>query len=110
MKTILLRACALFALAASASAATDFTFTSFTPITINDNAPASPYPSNIPVNNPALTAVTKVRVTFFRFRHTHPDDVDVILVGPGGQRAVLMSDAGGSADVLAPGINLTFSS
>jgi CSLREA domain-containing protein len=38
--------------------------------------------------------------------HTFPDDVDVILEGPQGQRAMLMSDAGGGADV--SGVNLTF--
>ncbi len=29
------------------------------------------------------------------FAHTFPDDLDVMLVGPAGQRAMLMSDAGG---------------
>jgi CSLREA domain-containing protein len=83
-------------------------FTNTGPITINDDANAAPYPSNITVSgiNPAL--VTDVRVALNGFSHTFPDDVDVILVGPQGQRAVLMSDAGGGN----PGVtnlNLTFS-
>lgn len=90
--------------------ASELTFTSLTPITINDNTTASPYPSNIIVNNPAITTVTRVKVALFNFRHTFPDDVDIVLVGPQGRRAVLMSDAGGGEDVNAPGIILTFSS
>ena len=31
--------------------------------------------------------------------HTYPDDIDVLLVGPGGQNAILMSDAGGGITV-----------
>jgi len=40
--------------------ATDVIFSSFVPITINDNANASPYPSNIVVNNPSLTTVSNI--------------------------------------------------
>ncbi|MDQ3087063.1 MAG: CSLREA domain-containing protein [Acidobacteriota bacterium] len=88
--------------------ATDVIFSSFVPITINDNANASPYPSNIVVNNPSLTTVTKVQVKLFSFAHTFPDDVDILLVGPGGRRAMLMSDAGGGTDINS--LNLTFDS
>ncbi len=38
--------------------------------------------------------------------HAYPDDVDVLLVAPNGQGAVLMSDAGGG--VRAQGVDLTF--
>jgi subtilisin-like proprotein convertase family protein len=79
--------------------ANEVTFTSTTPIVINDNGNASPYPSNIVVNDPALTTVTKVQVKLFNFTHTFPDDVDIVLVGPGGRRAMVMSDAGGGTDV-----------
>jgi len=66
---------------------------------------ASPYPSNINVAGVAGT-VTKVTVTLNNLNHTFPDDVDVLLVGPGGQRVLLMSDAGGSPDVV--NVTLTF--
>jgi subtilisin-like proprotein convertase family protein len=31
--------------------------------------------------------------------HTYPDDLDVLLVGPAGQKVLLMSDAGGGTDI-----------
>jgi subtilisin-like proprotein convertase family protein len=82
-----------------------FTFSNPAPITIPDSGTATPYPSTINVSG--LTGVvTKVTVTLNGFTHTWPDDVDVLLVGPGGQQCILMSDAGGSAAV--SGVNLTF--
>ena len=36
--------------------------------------------------------------------HTDPDDLDVLLVGPTGRKAILWSDAGGSNDII--GINV----
>ncbi len=80
-------------------------------INIPAGAPAStsgaagPYPSNITVSGVAGT-VTKVTATLTGMSHTFPGDIDILLVGPGGQRIVLMSDVGGSADIV--GVNLTF--
>ena len=74
-------------------------------VTINHDGPASPYPSSITVP-PLAGAVEKVTVTLSSFRHTFPRDVDVLLVGPTGRAAVLMSDAGGNISV--SGISLTF--
>ncbi|HEY7411983.1 MAG TPA: M36 family metallopeptidase [Vicinamibacteria bacterium] len=68
-------------------------------------APATPYPSTIAVTGLG-GVVSKVTVDLFGLSHTFPGDVDVLLVGPGGQRMILMSDAGGGTDVT--GINLTF--
>jgi len=81
-------------------------------ITIPDSGPAAPYPSQINVTAAASTPafggeITDVNVTLFGVSHTFPDDIDVLLVGPGGQRVVLMSDAGGNNDLA--GVNLTFS-
>ena len=53
-----------------------------------------------------LGIITEAAVTLDRFSHTFPRDVDVLLVGPGGQSVVLMSDVGGSID--ATGLTLTF--
>jgi hypothetical protein len=62
------------------------------------------YPSNIVVSGLSGT-VTDVNVSLFGFTHTHPDDVDILLVGPAGQKMVLLSDVGGGADI--SGVNLT---
>ncbi|MFZ1701483.1 MAG: Calx-beta domain-containing protein [Pyrinomonadaceae bacterium] len=76
------------------------------PMTIGAAAgPASLYPSDITVA--AFPGnVQKVTVDLNGFDHTWPDDVDVMLVGPGGQTAVLMSDMGTLDDVT--GLNFTF--
>jgi len=64
-------------------------------ITIQDNTSALPYPSTISVSGLTGT-VTKVTATLSNINHTFPDDVDVLLVGPGGQKVLLMSDVGGT--------------
>jgi uncharacterized repeat protein (TIGR01451 family) len=63
-------------------------------ITINDNTLATPYPSTINVSN-VFGIVTKVVVTLNNINHLYPDDVDILLVSPQGQKVVLMSDVGG---------------
>nr|MBA3480381.1 proprotein convertase P-domain-containing protein [Pirellulales bacterium] len=74
-----------------------------TPVTIPASGGASAYPSNIIITG--LTGmVTDVNVSFFGITHTLPDDLDVLLVGPAGQKVVLMSDAGGNSDI--SGVNL----
>lgn len=47
-------------------------------------------------NDSLVGAISKVVVTLHGFTHSFPDDVDVLLVGPQGQKVVLMSDAGGN--------------
>jgi hypothetical protein len=80
-------------------------FTNSSNITILDNAAASLYPSPITVSNLTGT-VTKVTATLRGLSHTFPDDIDIILVGPGGQKTYLMSDVGGNGAI--NGITLTF--
>jgi CSLREA domain-containing protein len=97
----------LTALCLSTGMAHAETFSNTQAITINDQAIAGPYPSTIAVNVTNPSFVTRVEVTLNGFSHTAPDDVDIILVGPRGQRVILMSDAGGDN----PGVtnlNLTF--
>src|SRR5882724_11752171 len=70
------------------------TYQNLETIQTNDNGPGTPYPSQI--NVAGLTGnVTKVTVTLQNFSHTFPDDADVLLVAPGGQNAIIMSDVGG---------------
>ncbi len=63
------------------------------------SGPAAPYPSTINVAG-VVGNVSKVTVTLKNMNHTFPDDIDVLLVGPGGQKILIMSDAGGSADLV----------
>ena len=86
-------------------------FSNTAAITIPNGAPgtsvgnASPYPSQVTVSG--MTGnISKVTVTLTGVNHTFPDDMDVLLVGPGGQKVILMSDAGGSTDLV--NANITF--
>ena len=68
-------------------------------------APAAPYPSQILVSGITST-VLDVDVSLFSLNHTFPADIDILLVGPGGQNVLLLSDTGGTTD--AVNANLTF--
>jgi hypothetical protein len=82
------------------------TFSNTTPINFPAGAPVVvPYPSSNVVSG-VTGLVTSVSVTLVNLTHPAPDDLDVLLVGPGGQTVVLMSDAGGSNAV--SGVSLTF--
>ena len=83
------------------------TFTNTAAISILDNRSGSPYPSSITVQGMS-GVISKVIVKLNGLQHTYPDDIDILLVGPGGQKVMLMSDAGGSPDVV--NVNLTFDS
>jgi uncharacterized repeat protein (TIGR01451 family) len=77
------------------------------PIVINESGPASLYPSTITVSG-VTSLISSVTVTLQGFGHTFPKDVDVLLVGPTGQKVMLMSDAGAGDPV--SGLDLVFSS
>ena len=64
-------------------------------IVIPDSGPALSYPSTVNISG-LVGAVTNVVVVLNNFSHSAPDDVDVMLVAPGGRKIVLMSDAGGA--------------
>ncbi|HWD90880.1 MAG TPA: hypothetical protein VG938_00895 [Verrucomicrobiae bacterium] len=85
---------------ASASAATA-TFSNTNTIVINDSdsppTVATPYPSTNLVTGLDGTLITKVTVSLFGFAHTFPSDVDIVLVGPQGQNAIVFSNVGGQA-------------
>ena len=80
-----------------ATACGGLTFRKPAPITINDRTganpqPASPYPSNITVAG-MPGSITKVTVKLNNITHGRPADIDMLLIGPGGQTAIIMSDA-----------------
>jgi Ca2+-binding RTX toxin-like protein len=74
-------------------------------ITLPSSGSANPYPSTIDVKN-LYGKIEKVTVQLRAFTHTSPDDADVLLVGPGGQAVVVMSDAGGNKST--SNVGLTF--
>jgi subtilisin-like proprotein convertase family protein len=84
------------------------TFSSNAPIDLpggqpaTTGGPANPYPSNIDVSG--LTGNKTIKVEITGITHTFPGDLDFLLVGPGGQKYIMLSDSGGAGDVN----NLTF--
>ncbi|HXJ72237.1 MAG TPA: proprotein convertase P-domain-containing protein, partial [Candidatus Dormibacteraeota bacterium] len=82
-------------------------FTNSTAISIPTSGNATPYPSTINVSALAGGTVSAVTVSLRGVTHTYPADVDVLLVGPNGQKAVIFSDVGGGGDI--NNVNLTFS-
>ena len=87
------------------AAASTFTFTNPAPITINDFGPASPYPATITISG-LIAAILDINVVLNGLRHTFPTDIGVLLVGPGGQKVVLMDGVGGINPIT--NVNLTF--
>lgn len=81
-------------LMATATVALAVVFANTAPITIPSTGSASPYPSSINVSGLTGT-ISDVNVDLRGLSHAFPDDVAVLLVGPGGQNVILMSDAGG---------------
>jgi hypothetical protein len=69
-------------------------------------APAVPYPSEITVVG-GPQQIGGLRVTLFDVTHQFPDNIDVLLEGPQGQKFILMGDAGGPNPLTTPA-TLTF--
>ena len=93
----------LFALALSRSAEA-VSISNIGPYSIPAGGTTSPYPSGINVTG--LTGlITDVDVTLYGLTHSFPKDLDILLVGPGGQNVMLMSDIGSHA---VSDINLIF--
>ncbi|CCI12466.1 Similar to tr/Q12JK6/Q12JK6_SHEDO Peptidase S8 and S53 [Microcystis aeruginosa PCC 9806] len=80
-------------------------FSNPNPITIPNSGSSTPYPSTINVSGLSGN-INSLKVTLTNLSHTWPDDIDVLLVGPTGTKALLMSDVGGSSGV--NNVTLTF--
>jgi Calx-beta domain/Bacterial Ig-like domain (group 3) len=78
------------------------------PLCITRGGTSNIYPSNITVSG-ETEPISDLRVTLFDLSHTFPDNIDALLVGPGGQKFILMSKSGGS-NAIGPNstISLTF--
>jgi len=81
------------------------TFTNSNVIIIPNQGQATNYPSTLNVSGISGSA-SKVVVAIKQLTHTFPEDIDLLLVGPAGQKVLLMSDAGAGNAV--SGVNLTF--
>ena len=81
------------------------TLTNTTVITGPDFGGVPPYPSTINVAGLG-GGVSNVTVTLRNLAQTFPDDLDILLVGPGGQKLLLMSDTGGGIGIT--NVTLTF--
>lgn len=75
----------------------------------SNNAGTNPgLPANYPSNNTAsgLTGVVSKVVVSFMMTSTFPDDLDILLVSPTGERSIVISDAGGSGDQVGNGFHI----
>ncbi len=81
-------------------------FTAAGAITINDVAPATPYPATLVVSGLPTSGVTVKSVTINGISHTFPDDIDMLLQSPTNTNVVLISDVGGSVDWVNANITL----
>jgi subtilisin-like proprotein convertase family protein len=63
-----------------------------------DPVAADVYPSTIVVSG-LKGEIRDVDLRLNGFTHSFPSDVDVLLVGPGGQTAIVMANVGGAGDV-----------
>jgi subtilisin-like proprotein convertase family protein len=81
-------------------------FTNLTSINVPDLAAGSPYPSTINVSGLG-GSVSNLTVTLRSLNYQWGRDLDVLLVSPGGQAMIVMSDAG--TGPTATNANLTFS-
>ena len=73
-------------------------FSNTNQITIIDDAPATNYPANVTVSG-INGAVNKITATLANLNHANIADVNILLVGPAGQREILMGHAGGNTAV-----------
>ena len=76
-----------------------------TSFNINDGSNATPY--STPIEISGLTGpVQKVSVEVYGIQHTNIEDVDIMLVAPGGEAAIILGDVGGANSVNAVNVNL----
>jgi hypothetical protein len=65
------------------------------PNAITIDTVVTPYPSTITVAG-ANNVIGTMRLSIYDYSHLNPDSVDLLLVGPQGQKFILMADAGGT--------------
>ncbi len=104
----LLSVTALLLMVGQASAA-DRTFSNTTGITIADATASGTTQEESDVTASGVVGnISKVTATLNGFAHACPIDADVMLIGPLGQKSILMSDIGDCKSAARAGVNLTF--
>jgi subtilisin-like proprotein convertase family protein len=78
------------------------------PVTAPSSAPVSAglYPSTILVSGLRRGRIRDVNLSLNGLSHHFPGDLEVLLVGPGGQTAVVMGNIGGAGDVTGVTLHL----
>jgi subtilisin-like proprotein convertase family protein len=72
------------------------TFSNTGQINIPGNGKATPYPVLISVGGFKKGKIKDVDIELHNVSHTFPDQIDILLVAPGGRNTLLMSDVGGN--------------
>ena len=89
--------------------ALSYTFSNTNLVAINDSTSpptkAGLYPSTLTVTGLTGQVITKAAVTLTQFTHEFPSDVTILLVGPAGQKSIVISEVGGQVPM--PVTNLT---
>ncbi|HEY0427419.1 MAG TPA: M36 family metallopeptidase [Pyrinomonadaceae bacterium] len=83
-------------------------FTSSTAITIpgTGTGPGASAPYGTTITASGLTGNKNIRLELTGLTHTFPGDIDVLLVGPGGQKFIPLSDMGGTTDIVSGNVQL----
>lgn len=71
-------------------------FSNGTSVTIPDEGKADPYPLEFDVSGFKKGKILDVNLTLRGFSHEHAEDVDMLLVAPGGKNATVFSEVGGA--------------
>jgi hypothetical protein len=84
------------------------TFTNSTALVIpgTGTGPGASAPYGTTITTSGLSGNKTVRLELSGFSHTFPGDVDVLLVGPAGQKFIPFSDAGGTTDAVGATVQL----
>lgn len=75
-------------------------FSNTSPITINEQGPATPYPSTINVSGLSGN-IQSITIQLTGISHTFPDDFGAIVVGPTGANVVLFDGPGDGGDLVS---------
>lgn len=96
---------------AASGRADTFSFSNTNPIGISDTGTppttGSLYPSSISVSGFDLQSISHLSITLNGLTHSFPSDLDIVLAGPGGQVAMLMSEVGGDSKFPVTDLTLT---